>query len=220
YQAGILYVNINGPGIRKIKVFCDCIDEVSGDPDGLNYVAHFYYENPNDESLYILNGEENFIAGESVYKGLLPEIFHAGIGHVNIKFDGSKIVWNLESFDRNRKTSSTTSASSNTKKCNLEGSSARISGSDITKDNILGDISINSYPNPVSDNLYIELSNLDVSIIDIHLIDIQGKLYDVKFKRNKSGNQLEVDMRHLNSGLYLLRMELDQKQEIIRVIKK
>ena len=50
------------------------------------------------------------------YRGL-PNIFKAGGGKVKIPFDGTKITWIVFSFDKNKKTSSTSDASSTSSKC-------------------------------------------------------------------------------------------------------
>ena len=80
--------------------------------------------------------------------------------------------------------------------------------------------SIHTYPNPVSDKLFIELGNSEVNTENIYLMDIQGKLHDVKFNQNISRNQLVFDLKHLNSGIYLLQIEVNQTREVIKVIKQ
>jgi len=221
YNSGTLYVNMNENGARKIKVFCDCIDEISGDPDGLNYIAHFYYENPNDYTINILQGVENYISAEGIFEGILPETFLPGIGRIDFRFDGNKIVWNLVSYDTNNKTSSTTDASSNTKKCNLDGNNARIAGPNEEPNSSTFHLSeIKGYPNPASDLYYVQLNEDQLGSVSVNLVDIQGRMYDVQLTRNTSRKQLEIDLTNLNTGLYLLKLDFVSDQKILKVIKQ
>ncbi|MFA7717353.1 MAG: T9SS type A sorting domain-containing protein [Candidatus Absconditabacterales bacterium] len=57
---------------------------------------------------------------------------------------------------------------------------------------------INIYPNPVSDVLYIETGNIEVS--EIQIFDVQGKMITL------SGSTTTVDMAKMPTGIYLLRI--------------
>ena len=113
-----------------------------------------------------------------MFDGTLPVTFGPGIGQVDIRFDGSKIIWNLISYNSNNKTSSTTDASSNTKKCNIEDSGARLASSETDHSTTSAfDIeNISGYPNPVLDMYYVSLSEMQVEAVKVNLVDIQGSI--------------------------------------------
>ena len=79
---------------------------------------------------------------------------------------------------------------------------------------------ITGYPNPVSDIYFVNLSETQVSSVKVSLVDIQGKMYDVRVTRSPSRRRLDIDVTTLNSGLYLLKLDLDHAQKIIKIIKQ
>ncbi len=72
---------------------------------------------------------------------------------------------------------------------------------------------IKIYPNPVSDQLNIELpDNLNLNSID---------LFDIKGKRLKSfKNQTDLDLSDMQKGIYILKLETDQGSFHHKVIKQ
>jgi hypothetical protein len=218
YINGYLYVNPEEKNSKSIKVFCDCVEEVSGDPQGLNYIARFYYENANDETIYILAGADNYIIGDGIYEGALPEAFLPGVGQFQLRFDGNLIKWNLESYDSKRKTSSTSEASSNSKKCNLN-SGARLSGTTINTESLEGQLSIKSYPNPVISNLYVEADFSESKLSELYLVDVNGRLIHPDYTIHNN-SRLEVDMSQFSKGLYIMKLDFGIKQKMLKVIKQ
>jgi len=74
------------------------------------------------------------------------------------------------------------------------------------------------YPNPVMDKVYIYLKDGSVSE-DITVMDILGKLYQtpvVKIDDNTS----EIDISHLKSGLYFIKVNSGEINKMFRVIKQ
>lgn len=83
------------------------------------------------------------------------------------------------------------------------------------------------YPNPCKDNLYFTISD-KVEIVDVVLLNLQGKI--VFSKNGISSTLLDIDIRNLPSGVYVLQLnkvtkslsnELKGKEQtqIIKVIK-
>lgn len=82
-----------------------------------------------------------------------------------------------------------------------------ISINDITETNI--------YPNPVSDILYI---NTDSQIKSIELYDVYGRM--VLNKTNLTTTDITVDVSHLNSGIYVLRLNTTKGTGDFKVVKR
>jgi uncharacterized repeat protein (TIGR01451 family) len=72
---------------------------------------------------------------------------------------------------------------------------------------------IKIYPNPVSDQLNIELPN-NLNLNAIELFDIQGKL--IKNFKNKS----ELNLSQVQKGIYILKLETDQGSFHHKIIKE
>ena len=71
----------------------------------------------------------------------------------------------------------------------------------ITSSHTLGDLTINVYPNPATELVFIE-SNLGTSL-EYELIDISGKTW----MKGKVGSQIErIEISALNKGIYLLKI--------------
>lgn len=72
------------------------------------------------------------------------------------------------------------------------------------------DLDVIVYPNPTSQNLYIKSTDV---LKDVQLFDIQGKLI-----RQFDPNTLELNVNDLTHGVYLLRIDLGEKTEVLKVI--
>lgn len=74
------------------------------------------------------------------------------------------------------------------------------------------------YPNPFSDKLYIENNLVEDEFLNIKLYDITGRLV---FEADKSMNKeiSEVNLSFLSSGLYWLRLNLNNKITHFKLIK-
>ena len=86
-----------------------------------------------------------------------------------------------------------------------------VEGGDGVEDNNINDIDV--YPNPVNDRLYLE-TELDVEEVVI---------YDVYGRRQSAVNgyqSLPIDVSGLNSGVYFIRLKIDDGDMIRRFIKK
>jgi hypothetical protein len=206
-QIGVLYVNPTGNNLRKIRTYLDCVEENFSDPDGLFYIANYRYENPNDETIYIAEGEENRLTGTAPYIGELPFIFLPGEGTFQIRFDGSdgKILkWELTSRNSTHKSSTTSSANANSNKCN-----SGIAGTSI---------SFILYPNPVVSTLFIDQNLPEVVTLDI--FDIYGILYlNTSLDGRNSPITHEIDMADYPQGVYFIRITTKDDVNVYTVLK-
>jgi len=80
------------------------------------------------------------------------------------------------------------------------------------------------YPNPAQSKLYIQLQDTkagEYKSVGITLLDIIGKETGVNqtFEFSSVNNRFELDLKDINSGIYLLRIESKNTQKIIKIIK-
>ncbi|PKP14838.1 MAG: Por secretion system protein, partial [Bacteroidetes bacterium HGW-Bacteroidetes-23] len=73
-------------------------------------------------------------------------------------------------------------------------------------------LQFNIYPNPVSEELYIVHGYNEV---DYNLFSVDGKLV-----QNGLLQGLKINVSNLQSGLYILQLEVDGKKEIKKIVKK
>ena len=76
------------------------------------------------------------------------------------------------------------------------------------------------YPNPASNQLNIRLHNTNTAILSLTLFDVSGRtvLHKTEFSGNKNDYQVNID--HLNNGLYLLKINSVEKTITKRIILK
>lgn len=77
---------------------------------------------------------------------------------------------------------------------------------------------LKSYPNPADDKLYISSSE-NLIEAKIELYDLKGNLYETIFSPT-SKNSGEIDINHLASGVYTLRVTTNAVQEVVKVVKR
>ncbi|MBT8289362.1 MAG: T9SS type A sorting domain-containing protein, partial [Muriicola sp.] len=207
-RTGVLYINPSGDHLRKIRTYLDCVEENFGDPDGLNYIAHYRYINPNDETIYILEGPDNQLTGPAAYSGELPFMFLPGEGTFQIRFDGNTLKWELTSRDSTHKSSTTSLANLN---------SARCAAGFITEDFFTNSFII--YPNPVNGILFIDQQLSERVTLDV--FDLYGILHTTRILDGRSGPVThEIDMSGYYEGMYILRFSMQDDVQVYSVIKE
>ncbi|MEP0132962.1 MAG: T9SS type A sorting domain-containing protein [Eudoraea sp.] len=205
-RIGVIYVNPTGNNLRKIRTYLDCVEEDFGGPNGLNYIAHYRYENPNDETIYIAEGPENQLTGPAALTaiGELPFIFLPGQGTFQIRFDGNTLKWELTSRDSTHKSSTTSNANANSGRCD-----SGITGAGS---------SFILYPNPVNGILYIDQNFSEVVTLDI--FDIFGILYlNTTLDGRNSPITHEIDMTDYPQGMYFIRITTKDDVNVYTVVK-
>ncbi len=186
-----VYINSFNDINRKIRAYLDCVEEVS-DPDGYTLIANFRYENPNEVPVFILEGPDNFLDGTAPYIGELPEVFLPGSGTFQIRFDGSdgKILkWNLTSLESTNKSSTTSSASANSNRCDSYSIES------------IGSYSV--FPNPVVSLLTVQ-KNVDDDT-QVQVFDNFGLLVFNGYLNGNQGESLHVNMSAVPLGIYVVR---------------
>jgi hypothetical protein len=85
-------------------------------------------------------------------------------------------------------------------------------------DDILYELGLNIYPNPVSERLNIR--NNKLKDLSINLFDLKGKTIFTNEDLKTNGNNSYYDMNDLLSGMYILNIEDGSKVISLRIIKK
>jgi len=205
---GTVYVNSLDVN-RKIRIYTDCVEENPGDPDGLYYIAHFRYYNPNDEVIYILEGPENQITGLAQYGGALPVKFLPGEHTFEIRFDGNTLKWELTSQDSNHKSSTTTNVNANSNKCDADTAA----NGDEVPTYIL-------YPNPVNGILYIDQ---DVrAMVTVEVFDFFGVSYlsnQLDGSNAPTTHTIDMSGGAFPNGMYFIRLSANSDVQVFTVIK-
>ena len=84
----------------------------------------------------------------------------------------------------------------------------------------LGDISYNNeiivYPNPASEKINIKLKNDQLSYNNISIINSLGQV--VKTQKSNSETDVNIDVKDLPSGLYLLNINSDSSTSVKKLI--
>ena len=74
------------------------------------------------------------------------------------------------------------------------------------------------YPNPTKDLVTINIKNATQLSTDIQIIDAYGKMYRAVGKK-LSDVTLQVDLSRYSSGIYFIRVLVDNEYKIYRVMK-
>ncbi|MBC7915905.1 MAG: T9SS type A sorting domain-containing protein, partial [Pyrinomonadaceae bacterium] len=202
-------------------------------PSGYKYVAHFSYSNVGSSSVYIPVGADNKITTPGSYSGTQPQLFLPGVHHFDIYFDGSNLNWEVKSYEVNQKNSVVSNASSASSGCKTilasssENNLLMLSGDDIAnlsseKLSAVGQ-SINSkitlYPNPATDFVKISIPLSSISVKDISLFDINGRLQQLNYSEKMGENEFSMNVSNLLPGIYLVKIKVADTYQIFRIIK-
>jgi hypothetical protein len=221
YTAGILYVNPEGPGTKRIRPILDCVTDLGAGTTPYRYVANFRYENQNTVAVYIPLGNLNKISGRGFDPTVTPPVvFLPGGGVFQLPFDGSKIQWQITSFDGTRNSSSTQDASSSSNKCNA-GGGTMISLPNIAAAPAMLDemVTNNVYPNPVKTRVTIAAEVAEKDLGSIRIFDIQGRMFKPLSARRISAKAVELDLTNLAKGQYLIRLNTTTAGKAFKIIK-
>lgn len=202
---GKLFINPFGNNVRKIRTYLDCIEPIFNDADGFAYIANFRYENPNDQTIYVLNGVDNYLSGEAQFSGEPPVVFIPGEGTFQIKFDGNRLVWNLTTFDTTQKSSVSSEATSNSGKCDAKLSE-------------LENPSYVLYPNPVQTVLNIQQNVLEAGSVDI--FNIYGILFANSAFDGKNVQEIQINMSNFPAGVYVVRITTKRGVKVYNIVKE
>lgn len=110
--------------------------------------------------------------------------------------------------------------------CQYENTPSDISGTlpDFQAENVNQEeaIAMQVYPNPSNGNVNVTLVGFDSSVIQLQLIDINGRLLLSKKVENPRGESFQLDLQSLNlpGGVYYLSAQSDQSKKVRKVVLK
>ncbi|MEJ2593763.1 MAG: S8 family serine peptidase [bacterium] len=201
-----LFVNPAGPGTKAVVPKLDCVE---ANEDGI-FTAYFFYENKNDDPVYVLIGPDNIVTGGNDPDiSMQPFKFEPGGGTWEAYFDGTPMVWTVSSKDSDHKTSHAQEASSDSKNCNK---SSEAFEKDKEEHVML------AYPNPVAGRLNLVFGK-DMAVREVSVTQLHGKVSKINWQQ-VAGNRLSIDMTGLPAGIYFVSINTDTNIETIKIIKR
>ena len=206
-------MNPYGPGTRAVKPVLNCIMEIDTD----YYVANFEYKNENDVAVYIPLGDDNLLSGSGIdwaASDAVPTMFEPGGGSFVVFFSGS-LSWIVNSRDGDQKVRNAANANSSSTKCKSSHKAAQVE-TDIEEEEFDLD-QIVAYPNPVVDWVSISMMGIEEYKM-ISIYDLAGKSYPLT-SIQKRADHLEIDMTHMPSGQYLVRIVMEDAARVVQLIK-
>jgi plastocyanin len=88
-------------------------------------------------------------------------------------------------------------------------------------DDINTEVSINVYPNPVAETLFLTINNAPESPVTLEIINVLGKkVIDMGGKQTLNNDTRRVDVSGLPRGIYFLNIVGDNRLRSIRFVKK
>jgi hypothetical protein len=75
------------------------------------------------------------------------------------------------------------------------------------------------YPNPTRGNITIRVSNANLSSNGIIITDVLGRTYSSGAVKKIYSNSVQVDLSNLRSGIYFIKVMVNDTFKIFRVIK-
>jgi hypothetical protein len=165
----------------------------------------------------------------------LPVVFLPDTTRFNVTFDGIELKWELITYGTNKKSSTTSDASSTSNRCSdIIGSSSTLRSGISVNNTMIGsnatsvindpetklpEENVSVYPNPAHSRATIYLKNEKVAINGSSLFDVYGKVYPIKITKLISESQFEINISQLSSGVYFLRLKVANGFKIVRIIK-
>jgi hypothetical protein len=218
YQTGNLYVDPKDNNTKNVIPSLDCVEPLVGDPL-YTYIAHFSFYNPNSLTVSVPLGDSNKIVPSSSSARwdaqFQPTVFPPGTGHWTARFNGIKITWSLTTYNgsQGHSTSATSDASSTSQKC---PTSTTRRTSDVQESTSL--VRAGVYPNPAHNKATLFVGTDDVSLKDIRVIDLDGRVFPVSL-RNSSTQTVELDLTSLKTGMYFIRVDIKGQTKLFKIEK-
>ena len=191
---------------KKIRTYADCVSYNPDATDGLNYTVTFRYENENDNPVYVLDINKNYLTGDGDFEGILPTTFMPGSGTFKVRFDGNQLTWSLETFGSVNNSSVSSANNNGTGECE-----AKLDGAYIV------------YPNPVtSRDLYtLKIEQVVPEVSEVYLLNMYGAVVRDVQTFDGINKLISIDMNSgYPSGLYIVRIISENDVRTFNIIKQ
>lgn len=87
-------------------------------------------------------------------------------------------------------------------------------------DDIQADKNILVYPNPVEGQMYITLANdIFFNMAKVQLFDFTGRIYRSEVLHLENNNKIELNLGNIPSGIYIVKVSIDNKKYVKKIIK-
>jgi hypothetical protein len=148
--------------------------------------------------------------------GNLPEYFLPGGDNTfQIKFNGQKLRWTVKTYNVYQYTATAQDASSTSARCK-KATSNKLAGS--VSPEAAGTTATVS-PNPSKGRFIISTGKGIISDRDVHITDVTGKIYIPSISKRSLGN-LEIELpAGASSGVYFIRVKIDNNYKVFKVVK-
>jgi hypothetical protein len=215
YLYGTLFVEELTSTETFVKPSLECVNTIDNDPDGFGFEANFKWSNPTSSSIFIASTTNNYLVGTH-FAGTLPTTFTPGTGTFKIKFDGNKLVWFLRSpVGPLLRTAVGSEASSTSNRCDAKGVIASAIRLDLGNGTSTG-----ITPNPTSGKFVVSSVTGQMSDRDVFMSDLAGRKLTAKRINRLAPNSLQIEMpTNAAAGVYMLRVKVDNKYQVFRVVK-
>jgi hypothetical protein len=214
YTPGTLYVNPCIATSRAINVQVQCV-VTNSIISVYKYLVHFSYTNSNSTAVFIPVGGDNSIKTSGTYSGTPPQVFSPGTGTFDVYSNSLPVTWTVKSYQCGVKVTSNAVASSTSPKCTYiaQSSSPAKAASLPLKPGF------KLYPNPAVNSVTIHVNNAIINNGSISVTDIAGKEH-VASVLSRSGSDVVLDVSHLSTGVYIIRLKINDQLQSFRVLKE
>jgi len=87
--------------------------------------------------------------------------------------------------------------------------------------NVIDNTNIKAYPNPVKNELTIELSNTIANVYTVNVYDLSGKKITCQINdMHNANNKLSINTANWNAGIYLVQLVTDGVQHTLQIAKQ
>ena len=150
--------------------------------------------------------------------GKVTEYFQPGGDNTcQIKFNGQKLTWNVRTYNVNQSTATSSDASSTSSRCKSTATNITASAASMMAPSTKTTATV--MPNPTKGKFAITVDNGVISYKDLYISDVAGKIV-IPVISKVSPKRLEIELPGgAPSGVYFLRIKIDDNYKIFRIIK-
>jgi len=89
---------------------------------------------------------------------------------------------------------------------------------DTGTEDLNSNLAVTAFPNPTSDNLFLDIKLQETSDVQIELIDISGKVVLTQKRQSVRSERIDLDVSNVPSGMYMLNFRAEEGFKTQRII--